>query len=246
MYPYLNFFGTPVSSYFLVISLASLLGSLWFIRRSAARGLRQVVAIDLTLVTLVAGFLGARALHVVYEEPLLYRLHPAAVLEFWNGGFVFLGGVASAWIAAVVFCVFRKEAFWFWADIAAPAIALGYAIGRFGCFLNGCCYGGICELPWSIYMHGGFRHPTQLYASLWELALVVVLVLNERRFKVPGRLFNTWLILHAVGRIIMENFREDPRGAALGGLSIGIWMSVTLIGLGLFNLVSGLQLSKTK
>jgi phosphatidylglycerol---prolipoprotein diacylglyceryl transferase len=246
MYPHLNLFGLSISTYFLIISAASIVGSLWFIQRSRRRGLRRVDAVDLTLTGLIAGFIGARALHVLYEEPVFYYQNPGAVFEIWNGGFVFYGGLIGAWLGILGFCIWRKQPFWFWADIAAPPAALAYALGRIGCFLNGCCYGKICELPWAIQLHGAHRHPTQLYATFWELAVVGILLISERRIKGAGHLFNIWLLLHSVGRIVMEVFRDDPRGGLIGGLTISTWLAVTIIGIALFNLVSGLHFLNRK
>jgi len=241
MHPQLNLFSIFISTYFLTISLACIAGSLWFIRRATKRGLRRLDAVDLTLTVLISGFLGARALHVLYEEPGYYALEPMAVFEVWNGGFVFFGGVIGAWIGALVFSQWRRQPFWFWADLAAPPIALGYAIGRLGCFLNGCCYGKICELPWAVDLHGAIRHPTQIYATLWELGVIAILIFIERHIKRSGNLFNIWLLLHCLGRLGMEALRDDPRGALIGGLTISSWLAVAMMGAGLVNLVSGLQ-----
>jgi phosphatidylglycerol:prolipoprotein diacylglycerol transferase len=229
--PITSSFGLP--TYFLVISLAVMLSTLWFIRRAEARQLHRVFAIDLTLVILIAGFVGARLLHVFYEEPEFYVAHPWAVFEIWNGGFVFLGGFVAAAIAAVLFCQWQHEPFWFWADTAALPISLCYALGRLACFFNGCCYGKACD-AWFAVEH---RHPTQLYATFWELVWLAILKIFEPRFKTSGVLFNTWLVGHAAGRIVMEIFRDDPRGEMLAGLSLGIWMSAVLICLAGLNLV---------
>lgn len=194
------------------------------------------MAIDIALVTMGAGFVGARLMHVFYEEPAFYKEHPLQILALWSGGYVFLGGLGAALLAAAFFCDWRKEPFWLWADLAAPAGALAYAIGRIGCFLNGCCYGRLCDLPWAVAMNGEHRHPTQLYASLWEGLLAWGLVMAEPRLsKRPGALFGLWLALHGLGRLLMESFRDDPRGPLLGGLSISTWLSSVLIvaGLGL-------------
>lgn len=235
MFPQLNIAGLPISTYFLLISIACTVGAIWFLKRSERRNLMRVTAIDLTLATLIGGFVGARLLHVFYEEPIFYRYNPAAIFQVWNGGFVFLGGVLGAWFAATIFCIFRREPFWFWADIAMPPISLGYAIGRLACFFNGCCYGKYCQLPWAVYMHGGGRHPTQLYATFWELILLFVLLRIEPRVRMAGTLFCVWLVGHSLGRVIMEFFRDDDRGPMMYGLSLGTWMS---LGLGLFGVAA--------
>jgi len=211
---------------------------LWFIRRAEKRKLERVTAVDLTLVCLIAGFLGSRALHVFYEDFAFYQEHPWSVLQVWNGGFVFLGGVLAAWVAGVLFCNIKREPFWFWADTAAPPVALAYALGRFACFLNGCCYGHECTLPWGLNLEGYLRHPTQLYASFWELGLLAVLLKFEPRFRLSGILFNIWLLGHSLGRLIMEEFRGDPRGDLLLGLTLGTWMSLVFAAFAAFNLIN--------
>jgi phosphatidylglycerol:prolipoprotein diacylglycerol transferase len=198
----------------------------------------RVTAIDLALAVLIGGFLGARLLHIFFEEFELYRLNPMAVLYIWNGGFVYLGGVVGALVASVLFCKVKNEPFWFWADIATLPIAFGYGLGRIACFLNGCCYGRPAEVPWAAVLHGAQRHPTQIYASLWEFAVVALLWLNEKKFKTSGMLFNVWLLLHGAGRIFMEVFRDDPRGSLILGVSLGTAMSTVLMTWALFNIVA--------
>lgn len=231
MYPFINLFSVQISTYFLVISVACTIGTIWFLKRAEARLLSRVTAIDLTLVGLAGGFIGARLLHVFWEDPAFYQAHPFAMLEVWNGGFVFYGGVLGMWMAVTLFCVARREPFWFWADVAIIPISLGYAIGRLACFFNGCCYGKVCELPWAVYMQGGLRHPTQLYATFWELMILAVLLKIEPRIRMAGTLFCTWLVLHSLGRVIMEYFRDDNRGPLMYGLTISTWLSLAF-GLG--------------
>lgn len=238
MYPYIHITSTiSIPTYFLIISLTTLICSLWFIRRAEARKLARVTAIDLNLVTLAAGLIGARLTSIVFEEPIYYREHPAQIFAIWNGGFVFLGGVVGALFAATLFCQIKREPWWFWADTAVFPAALGYAMGRVGCFFNGCCYGKECTLPWAVFMDGAHRHPTQLYATFWELGSLGLLWVIQKRFKTSGVLFNTWLITHAIGRILMESFRDDPRGQFIAGFSLGTWMSAGLLLWAAWNIV---------
>jgi phosphatidylglycerol:prolipoprotein diacylglycerol transferase len=225
-----------LSTYFLLISIACIISSLWFIHRAEKRHLEKLTAIDFTLAVLISGFAGARLVHIVWEEPAYYMQNPLAALQVWNGGFVFLGGLMASWVCAVFYCQWKKEPFWFWADTAVPPISLGYALGRLACFANGCCFGRECELPWGIELHGAHRHPTQLYATFWELGLLGMVLFLEGRLKTSGMLFNLWLLGHAVGRVVMEAFRADPRGDFIHGLSLGMWMSFILAAFALFNL----------
>ena len=125
MFPFIHFI-VPISTYFLLISIACTISTVWFVKRAVKRNLNRVIAIDLTLAVLIGGIVGARLLHVFFEEPQFYKDHPLAILEVWNGGFIFLGGVIGAWISAAFFCALKSEPFWFWADIAVLPISFFY------------------------------------------------------------------------------------------------------------------------
>lgn len=239
MFPHLHLFdGVEISTYFLTISLGVTVSVLWFIKLAERQHLARVAAIDIALAVLIGGFLGARLMHVFYEEPSIYRTNPWLVFHIWNGGFVFLGGFIGAFIATLGVCRFKGEPFWFWADVATLPLSLSYMIGRLGCFLNGCCYGRPAEVPWAVATQGVSRHPTQLYASAWEMLIFGLLLLARDRFKVSGFLFNTWVILHSIGRLIMEVFRDDPRGAPVLGMSVSTVLSLVLILWAMGNIVA--------
>ena len=229
MYPTLTLFSLEISTYFLIISLAVIIGIFYFLKRAEARGLARVMAIDIAIVCLVSGFVGARLTHVFYEEPAFYLQAPLRIFQFWYGGFVFLGGLLGAAVGTFAFCAYKREAFLVWADVLALPAALTYALGRLACFFNGCCYGRFCNLPWAVTMAGGPRHPTQLYASGIELAILLTLSWRQQRTRISGVLFATWLILHSLGRLVMEFYRDDPRGNFILGFSLGTWMSLFLL-----------------
>lgn len=231
-------FVADISTYFLTISFGVTLSVLWFIRLAEDRHLARVVAIDISLAVLIGGFLGARLMHIFYEDPAIYKAEPILVLQVWNGGFVFLGGVIGAFLSTAVMCRIKGEPFWFWADVATLPISLSYMIGRLGCFLNGCCYGKPAEVPWAIAMNGADRHPTQLYTSAWELFVFTMLFFARSKMRVSGYLFNSWIIAHSAGRIIIEAFRDDARGDLIFGVSISTAISVILIVWALGNLVA--------
>lgn len=225
-------------TYFLLISVGTILSSYWFIHRARTAELEVSTAIDLNLVALIAGFVGARGLHVFFEAPQFYRENPLQTIYVWNGGFVFFGGVIGAFVACVLFCAWKREPFWLWADLAAPTLALAYALGRLACFFQGCCYGKSCDLPWAVDLHGAFRHPTQIYASLYESVVLAVLTLISSRVKTPGLLFNIWLLLHAFGRLGMESLRDDPRGDLILGISVSSFLALVFALFASVNIVS--------
>lgn len=232
-----------IPTYYLIISLTASVGLLWLVRRSRQQGLGQKAVLDLSLIIMVSGFIGARLLHVFYEMPQYYQEDWIRVLHFWNGGFVFYGG---AFLAGVSCLFYLRKKLWpqydRYLDLFAPVLSFTYALGRTACFLAGCCYGRSCELPWAI----AGRHPTQIYASLWEAGTLLILLGIEkivvkdrvRWLQKNGSLFYLWMVLHGAGRLLMETFRNDFRGPSWG-LSVSSWISLAIIAAGVLLLRRG-------
>ncbi len=236
-----------IPTYFFVISLSCCLCVFWFYRRCRSFGLSQEKGMDLGLILLVTGFIGARLVHVFFENPSHYLSHPVEIFYFWQGGFVFYGGALLAYLSVFVFIKKSKLNFWPWHDVLAPVLALGYALGRLACFLVGCCYGKLCELPWAfplkqMDLHSGkvevlLRHPTGLYASTLEVCTLFFLLWFETRKTKPGQVFLIWVLCHSVNRFIMEIFRDDPRGPQIYGISLSMAVSFLLFFVSVFLLV---------
>lgn len=239
MWPWLPNLDGPVPTYYLLISLSFVVSILWIIKRAKNAQLNLNPVIDLLLTMMVAGFVGARLFQVLYEDPRFYISNPTAIFKFWQGGFVFYGGFLGALVAAVLFYKWKNYDFWRLADVMAPPLALGYSIGRWGCFFAGCCYGKLSNAPWAITFPqwsespaGVPLHPTQIYSSLTELiSLFILLVLQKKPLwaKNKGVLFGTWLIFHGFGRVFVEQFRGDFRGENVFNLSISTWISFIII-----------------
>lgn len=110
-------------------------------RRATAEGVHPDVIGNMVLISIIAGVVGARLLwFVLHRDPGDSLL---ALIEVWKGGLVFYGGLIAAVLANYVYLRGRRLAPWRIADVVAPAVAIGQAFGRIGCFLNGCCYGGL-------------------------------------------------------------------------------------------------------
>ena len=218
MKPILDFGFIQVPTFYLVISI-SITFILLLVNAALAQDSKidRKITFDIALIIMLTGFLGGRLAHVFYEEFAFYQEFPLQAFKFWNGGFVFYGGFLTSLICVFAFLKFKKQNFYFWADFLAPYLGLTYALGRMGCFLEGCCYGTHCELPWAI----AGRHPTQLYMAVAELSLVAALVVLSRSKKLTtGLLFLLWVTGHSVNRFVIEYYREDDRGALIAGLSI--------------------------
>lgn len=225
-----------IPTYFLVSSFAFIVAMVFFVRRAERESLARNRALDISLVIMITGFIGARLFHVVFEEPSHYAEDLSRILEVWRGGFVWYGGALVSAAATLGFLRWKRDPVYVWLDVLAPVIALGYAIGRLSCFLAGCCYGAVCVLPNGSTAQLMLRYPTQAYAIVSELLILVFLLWVEHRgrmkwawAKVSGQIFFVWLGLHGLSRLVMEAFRADPRGPSFAGLSLSSAISVALI-----------------
>ena len=218
MKPVLDFGFIQIPTFYLVISL-SVTFVLLLLNAALANNpkIDRKITFDLALIIMVTGFIGGRLAHVFYEEFAFYQEFPLEIFKFWKGGFVFYGGFLLSLISVFAFLRFKKQNFYVWADFLAPYLGLTYALGRIGCFFEGCCYGSHCELPWAI----ANRHPTQLYMVVAELVLVAAIVLlNKKKQLTTGLVFLLWVCGHSINRFVIEFYREDDRGALIMNLSI--------------------------
>jgi phosphatidylglycerol:prolipoprotein diacylglycerol transferase len=223
-------------TYLIYLSLLYCFLIFYVVHRARNQNQDRKIALDIGLIMMVGGFIGGRLMHVFYEEPGYYQPDWSRIFKFWEGGFVFYGGFIVAALGCWLYARWKKISFFSWADFYAPILALGYGLGRISCFLSGCCYGRACDLPWAVTFSWDLnqvaRHPTQLYAVLWELVAFAILIILERRkilARNPGFLFFLWLGLHGLGRLMMEHFRDDFRGAFMAGLSVSSWISWGLL-----------------
>lgn len=217
-------------AYGVFVALGFLTG-LWVAGRLARRqGLNAEKVSDLAIYCALAGLAGAKLLMFALNADYYWR-HPGALFSFdtllsagvYHGGF--LAALAFAW-----FYVRRTGLPWLkTADTLAPAVALGHAIGRLGCFAAGCCWGAVCQRPWAVTFTDPEAHrltgvplnvplhPTQLYeAGLTALVAVAVLYAITRPHP-PGRVLGLYLVLYSGARIIVEFFREHDQASPFGG-----------------------------
>lgn len=152
--------------------------------------------------------------------------------SFWlGGGFVFYGGFFGGLLYLAILKGLRfpvsKEILW----PMVPALTIGHAVGRFGCFLAGCCYGKETEFFWGIHLHGAQRHPTQLLEFFLLLSLGVYLLRSQASKKL---LISVYLVSYGVIRIFIEVLRGDEIRGMWGPLTPSQWISLGLIIAGVF------------
>jgi phosphatidylglycerol---prolipoprotein diacylglyceryl transferase len=205
----------PVSSFGVFLLLAFVAGI--FVARARTRrlGWDPGEVVDLSLYAIIGGIVGARIGYVLVHLQDFIAV-PARVLMIWvDAGLTFHGALIGG---AVVAWLYGRNRGWrlaVIADIAAPSLALGYAIAMIGALLYGLNYGRPAHVPWAVMLFGEPRHPTQLYLAVLAFVnfgvLLAASAASERR---PGRLFWLFLLLMAVERIVVEPFMDSPRVVA--------------------------------
>ncbi|MBE0448342.1 MAG: prolipoprotein diacylglyceryl transferase [Actinobacteria bacterium] len=207
-----------VYTYGLAMALAFLI-SVFIIRHEAKRkGFSPDFPYDLVISAMIGGIVGARLAYIAghWQD---FAGNPAQILAIKQGGLIFYGGLIGGALAVLGLTRMRKLQISKVADIVAPCLAIGSAIGRLGCFSNGCCYGKETTLPWGVSFTNEFSsarplgvplHPTQLYEFAYNIVILGILWWARPRVKSDGFLFWMYITLYGLFRFIVEFFRTNP------------------------------------
>lgn len=199
---------------------------------------------------LVIGAIPAARLYYVLFEWEQYSQRPEQIIAIWNGGIAIHGAIIGGSLAAIIFARIQKVSVWQLADLVAPSLILGQAIGRWGNFFNSEAFGDPTDLPWKLYIPPQRRpvsfanfeyfHPTFLYESLWNLLVFGLLMTlfnrslkGKSRIKV-GTIALVYMVAYSCGRVWIEGLRTDS--LMIGGLRIAQIVSLIAIALGLLGL----------
>ncbi len=166
------------------------------------------IVFDLIFWVVVGGILGARLFYILLNYSFFLE-NPTEIIMIQNGGLAWQGGLIIGAMMTASFVKRKKLFLPLILDLMAPYLALGHAIGRIGCFLNGCCYGK--EVSWGIYfpVHDAHLHPTQLYLSGGLFIIFLILKRYQKTSEIPGLVFASYLILASALRFGVEFFRAD-------------------------------------
>ena len=229
-------FGFPVHYYGILIALGMLLGVLIAAKREKRLGLPKDTALDLMLVCIPAAIVGARLYYVIFEFDM-FRDDMLSVFDLRSGGLAIYGGLIGAFAAGAVFAKVKKLSFLKLADLAAPSIALGQAIGRWGNFFNQEAYGieitnnALQFFPVGVYIdaNAAWHCATFFYESVWCLMLAVFLLIASRRgfFRHTGDTICWYAMLYGLERAFVEGLRTDS--LYLGPLRVSQALSIALI-----------------
>ena len=245
MHPILLDFVVPVvglhvklPSYGFFLALAFLSAIQLGHMRALKKGYDPEMMGNFYVVLILSSMVGARATFVYLEWPR-FANNLLEALMLWRGGLVFYGGLLGGFLGCYAFVRAHKISALAMADLAAPCIALGHAIGRLGCFFNGCCYGGPTHSSWFGVAFPFttndlvLRHPTQLYESAGLVLLVWWLSRLFWRPHRPGMVGVAYALLYAPLRFGVEMLRDDPRGGFFWGLSPSQVGSIVALSAGL-------------
>ncbi|MBF0449238.1 MAG: prolipoprotein diacylglyceryl transferase [Candidatus Magnetomorum sp.] len=221
MYPVLFKLGPlTIHTYGFCIAIGFVV-ALYYVSKTAQKNqLNSEVIIDLCFYGLVFGMIGGRIMYVILEWDT-FENNWIEIFRIWNGGLVFYGGFIAALIFSWRYITIKQLPMLQTLDILAPAVAIAHAFGRIGCFFAGCCYGHRCDLPWAVTFTHPLTlarpdiplHPTQLYSSAMNFVIFAILVKYSQRKPKAGAIAIAYLFLYGLGRICVECFRGDDRGA---------------------------------
>jgi prolipoprotein diacylglyceryl transferase len=215
--------------------------------------------LDVTLITVVCGLVGARIYHVLTTWPQYFPPtgDPANIVKVWEGGMAIFGGLIGGFIAAWLWTRHKKYSVLLLADALAPGLLVAQAVGRLGNWFNQELYGGPTTLPWGLQlndadaigkneicydglMNGGvcptgtLVQPTFLYEIVWNLigaAIIVFLVGRIAKSLKGGQIFAIYLMWYALGRSWIEALRVNYSTYILG-IRINVWAAFIVFILG--------------
>lgn len=236
--------------YGLLIASAVLIGANLSQTLATRRQVDPDLLSDLAVWLVVAAIPSARLYYVLFEWQQ-YAQHPEKIVAIWEGGIAIHGAILGGTIAALIFSKLKRVSFWQLADLVAPSLILGQAIGRWGNFFNSEAFGAPTDLPWKLYIPPERRpfgsegieyyHPTFLYESLWNLmvfGLLMTLFIRDLRGKLRlkvGTIFLVYLAAYSAGRVWIEGLRTDS--LMLGPLRIAQVVSLVGLSLGTIGLI---------
>jgi len=210
-----------------MVALAFVAGITIALLRAKKEDISAEFVMDGAMYVLISAIIGARLFYVIgfWSE---YKNNLWNIFAVWEGGMVFYGGLIFAVTTLFIWSKRKSMDFMKILDLAAPSVAIGYSIGRIGCFLRGCCYGVECSLPWAIHFpeSQGFVHPTQLYSVLAGLLIFTALIAVREKKKYNGQVFVWGVILYSIYRFIIEFFRSYD--LYWGPLTPSQWISAGL------------------
>ena len=209
-------FGAPIYWYGIIISIGVMAGIYLAMRNAKFFGENPEDIVDFCLLAIPMAIVGARLYYVIFEWSQ-YKDNLIDIINLRKGGLAIFGGVLAGILAGFIFTKWKKINFWNLADICAPSVILGQAIGRWGNFFNQEAYGYAVKNPalqWFpaavfIKADNQWHMATFFYEFLWNLLVFFFLMTYRKKRVKKGEVFLLYLILYSAGRIVIEGLRTD-------------------------------------
>lgn len=226
--------GLSIPFYSILMMTAVALGLLLSSREEKRLRLPQDTVLNFALVAVPLGIVCARLYYVLFSWEN-FKSDPVEILRVWHGGLAIYGAVIGGLLAALLVTRGNLTRFLTLADVCAPSLALGQAIGRWGNYANMEAYGAPVTAAWAQFFPLAVEIPTVLadgttayvwhmatffYESLWCALLFVFLYRLQRKARHCGNVFFAYLVLYCAERAVVEGLREDSLMLRLFGLSI--------------------------
>lgn len=228
-----------VKWYGVIIVLGMIMALITAYKLAKRRNLDPEELINIALVVIPTGVIGARLYYVILEWEN-YSQNLGAIFKIWNGGLAIHGALIAAILGGWLYTKIKKQPFFAWADVIIPGVALAQAIGRWGNYFNQEAHGYETDLSWGIEINGINYHPTFLYESLWDFGvfifLIILLTKPMRRHPYrEGYALAWYMILYSIGRFFIEGLRTDS--LMIGPFRMAQIVSIILFILGIIILI---------
>jgi phosphatidylglycerol---prolipoprotein diacylglyceryl transferase len=231
----------PLHAYATMLSVAFVVCTLLAVRAGDRRGLW--IPPETGIIAFLGALIGAKIFYILQYNPYaalygdVWHRHVWRAVFFWTPGLVYYGGLLGGMAAAAAFCRWRRLPLLGTADLVVPWLALGQALTRVGCYLNGCCHGAPSGAPWAVQfpkgsyahlrqMHDGLLpgdaplplpvHPTQLIMVAGLVAIMAILLAALRRQRFNGEVALYYGLLYGILRFVVEGLRGESAHSVLG------------------------------
>lgn len=219
MHPVVCTFGPiTIYSYGLALAVAFLVSATLIVQEAKRQHLDHEKIFNLCFYIFIVGIIGARILYIA-QNLSYYLRNPSEMIMLQHGGLSWFGGLLGGGIYGTWYLKKHGLALYKTLDLVAPYLALAHAIGRVGCFFNGCCYGKVSSFGIFSPLQDEILIPTQLYSSFLLVVIFLTLRMLQARPHRQGVIFFTYLLLYSSKRFFIEFLRGDSPHI-LGGLTV--------------------------
>lgn len=220
----------PIYWYAIIILSGFFLGLLFVALTCEKRGVKKEIVWDVALYGLIAGIIGARIYYVIFALDEFDTFWD--MLKIYNGGLAIYGGIIGALISTYIYCKINKLEMLKIADVCAPGLFIGQAVGRYGNFVNAEVYGKPTSAITGMSINGAAPvHPLFFYESAWNILGLIILLIFRNKTKCKGEAFLFYIFWYSFGRLFLEGMRNTGYILYLIPGVLGISQFVALIGI---------------